>query len=178
MRRTARLPLTLLLAAVVLTGCATPPPMPTAPPTPVDAPVFASDEEALAAAEEAYGAYMAAAVSVMADGGRNAERLTGLITPELLERDRSGYQTFVDNGWRAVGDITFTMLAQDIDLASGDITTYVCEDRSSFDVVDERSVSVVPPDQPNRTALEVSFVWQGKLLVSAQNGWEGGGVCD
>jgi hypothetical protein len=55
MRRTARLPLPLLLITLVLAGCTQPDPMPTPPPTPSASPVFASDEEALAAAEEAYG---------------------------------------------------------------------------------------------------------------------------
>jgi hypothetical protein len=114
----------------------------------------------------------------MADGGRDPERLSGLMTDELYKRDAPGYQQFAENGWHAVGSITFTMTAQDIDLVSGEITTYVCEDRSSFDVLDKQSVSIVPPDRPDLSALEVGFVWERSLVVSAQDGWQGEGVCE
>jgi hypothetical protein len=92
----------------------------------------------------------------MAEGGRDPERLSGLMTDELYERDAPGYRQFTENGWHAVGSITFTMTAQDIDLTSGDIVTYVCEDRSSFDVLDSQSVSIVPSDRPDQSALEVA----------------------
>src|SRR5690606_919779 len=94
MRRTARLPLPLLLITLVLAGCTQPDPMPTPPPTPSAAPVFASDEEALAAAEEAYGKYLETVDAILADGGSNAERLKPLVTSALFEHEREGFATY------------------------------------------------------------------------------------
>jgi hypothetical protein len=178
MRRTASLPLPLLLTALLLAGCTDPSPMPTPPSTPSQTPVFASDEEALAAAEEAYGKYLATVALVLADGGKDPERLSPLVGADLYDRDIPGYQQFAEEGWRGIGKITFTMSAQNLDLESGELNTYVCEDRSGFDVVNSAGASVVPDSRPDRTALEVGLIWDEGLKIATQEGWEGGGVCD
>ena len=69
MRRTARLLPLAVLGAALLAGCLPTDPPVTPPPTSDLEPVFASDEEALAAAEEAYGAYLAAADEILSSGG-------------------------------------------------------------------------------------------------------------
>ncbi len=57
------------LAVLLLSGCL--PPQTTVTPTPeaTAAPVFASDEEALAAATAAYAAYLAMSDQIFAEGG-------------------------------------------------------------------------------------------------------------
>jgi hypothetical protein len=140
--------------------------------------VFASDEEALAAAEEAYGKYLETVALILSDGGGNPERLKPFVTEEIYTRDAPGYQEYAVRGWRGVGTVSFTIAPQDIDLTTGNLSTYVCEDRSGFDVIDADGVSVVPPTRIERTALEVGFEWQDRLVIAAQEGWEGSGVCD
>lgn len=177
MRRTARLPLPLLLAAMLIAGCATPAPMPTAPPVPSEAPVFASDEEALAAAEEAYGRYLETVALVLADGGSGPERLRPFLTDDLFTQELVGYEDFATRGWRAVGQHSFDLTLQDFDPGTGDVTAYVCDDRSQLDIVDSHGASVVAPDRPDLAASEVGFVWRGALIIASQTAWNGGGVC-
>jgi len=178
MPRTLRLPAAVLLAALALAGCTTPTPMPTPPPTPDAAPVFASEEEALAAAEEAYGRYLSTVAKVLADGARSPERLLNHVSEDLYARDLAGYQEFAERHWRANGQISFTMKLQQVDYFSGVIVAYTCEDRSDFDVVDVHDKSVVPVDQLAKSAFEVTVMWTGKsLIVTNQESWNGNGVC-
>ena len=74
MRAAALRPIAVLAAAFVLaalSGCVQTTEKPTPTPTAAATPAFASDEEALAAAEKAYAAYLAVLDDVTADGGRN-----------------------------------------------------------------------------------------------------------
>ncbi|MCS0500577.1 hypothetical protein [Protaetiibacter mangrovi] len=176
MRRTARL-LPPALALLLLTACTTPAPMPTLPPTPDADPVFASDEEALAAAEEAYGKYLTAVATVLADGGSQPERLEPFLTADLYAQELPAYEELQEQGWKGVGTYSFAMTPQDVDASSGDIAVYVCDDRSNLDIVDETGNSVVDPGRPDRAASEVLFVWNGGLRIAAQTSWDGGGVC-
>lgn len=164
----------MLLAVVMLTGCATPTPMPTAPPAPSEAPVFASDEEALAAAEEAYGAYMSAADEVIRGGGLSPELVEPYLSADLYQRDRESFEQFADNGWTGTGQATFTMRLQDFD--SHVVISYVCDDYSQTDVVNGRGESVVDPNRTRRFPHEVTFSVPEMRIVSKEL-WNGGGVC-
>lgn len=175
MRRTAHLSAALLLTALVLTGCTTPTPMPTAPPEPSIVPVFASDEEALAAAEEAYGRYVAAAQGVIHRGGQNPEAVEPYLSAELYERDRQSFEKFSENNWVGVGDASFTMLLQRYDDHS--VHTYVCDDFSKTDVHDAAGVSVVSPDRRTRFAYEVEFAVADQMRIVNKDLWDGSGVC-
>lgn len=176
MRRTARLPLPLLLITLVLAGCTQPDPMPTPPSTPSASPVFASDEEALAAAEEAYGKYLETVDAILADGGSNAERLKPLVTPALFEHEREGFATYASKGWRGIGTRTFTLALQQYD--STGITAYSCDDLTNTDVVDTSGASIVSDTRENEYAFEVSFELNDRsLVVASKELWDGGGVC-
>lgn len=176
MRRTPRLVAPALLAALVLTGCLPSGPAATPPPTPDAEPVFASDEEALAAAEEAYSKYLATVDTILADGGSSPERLKPLVAGEIYELELGGFETFVANGWRGTGSTGFEMsLQQYSDL---EVLAYACEDISATDVLDQEGRSVVPADRPVHYAFEVGFVVvAGALILETKEPWDGGGVC-
>ena len=73
--------LAMLLAAFMLSGCAsTPVPTPTSA-TPTVAPVFATEEEALAAATEAYAAYQELIDRIFSEGGKAPSRIAAVVTP-------------------------------------------------------------------------------------------------
>jgi len=177
MPRTARLLTPVTLAALLLAGCTPSTPMPAPPPTPDATPVFASDEEALAAAEEAYGKYLAMVATVLADGGRDPERLKPFLTHDLFLEEVGSYADLRANGWHGVGSYSFEMSPQRLDLATGDLDVYVCDDRSALEIVDANGNSVVSPDRPDRAASQVTFVWQDKLVIASQIAWEGSGIC-
>lgn len=176
MRRTAHLSAALLLTALVLTGCTTPTPMPTAPPEPSIAPVFASDEEALAAAEEAYGRFLETVDAILASGGSDPERLRPLVSDSMFEKELEGFVTLQSRGWHGVGLRTFTLTLQSYD--ESEVHVYACDDVSATDVVDSGGASMVADGRLAQYPFEVTFELNaGTLIVAAKELWNGGGVC-
>jgi len=170
MRVIAALALVLLLSACVPTS-----PDPTPTPTPAVTPVFASEEEALAAAEEAYAAYVALADQIFAEGGAAPERLADVATGSFLEASVEGFREVERDGWRSTGGTTFRrfeLQSYRADVASGALTAYVCEDVSAVDVLDSNGISVVSPTRPASTTLQVVFdLTERGFLVSGREAW-------
>ena len=152
-------------------------PVPTASATPV----FASDEEALAAAEEAYGAYLAVSDSIFTDGGARPERLEDVATGKFLEASISGFEKVEAEGWRSTGRSEVHSIELQRFDPSSDIemvVVFLCDDVSAVDVLDSTGRSVVSPDRPDRTLFEISFDLgpDQRLLVSSREVW-GDGKC-
>ena len=168
-----------------LVACATPAPPPEPSPTATTAaPVFATDAEALAAATEAYAAYVSVSDLIFAEGGVRPERIDEVASGTLAAsvRDESAYA--VGAGLRSTGANTFDSISlQSVDEAAsrGVVIIYLCSDVSATDVLDSNGVSVVKADRPPRTPFQVSFDWKDsthrELVVGSQNVWTGGGVC-
>jgi hypothetical protein len=174
----------LLLAAgaavilVALTGCIDPTPRVTESPTPSATPVFASEEEALAAAEEAYAAYLKVSDEISADGGANPERLADHVTPDELERAEQRFGDLESSGRRTEGmtvfDSTSIQRFDDIELA-----VYLCLDVEGVRVLNDQGQDVTPLDRPDRIPLEVTFEVNGRksLLLESSDVWEGTSIC-
>jgi hypothetical protein len=173
-----------VLALLALTGCqSTPTPVPTSTAT-ADAPVFASDEEALAAATEAYAAYLKASDESWSGGSTTREEFLSLSTGKAHEDDVAANKLFMDRGWRKVGTATFdSMQLQSSNPHGGgwEIRVYVCVDVKNSDVVDSSGISVAKPDRPLRMPLEVALVAeegdQSNLLISESRTWSGSNFC-
>ncbi len=73
-----------LVGMLALTGCVDGDRLPTLPPTPTSTPIFASEEEALAAAEEAYAAYLEMSNLISSEGGVEPERIAPFVTADQL----------------------------------------------------------------------------------------------
>jgi len=179
----------LLVAALVvgtLAGCV-PDDEPVRPaPSPTSSPIFESDEEALAAAVEAYGAYLAVSDSVLNDGGQAPERLLAVATEDLYQKAAEGFESFATKGWRGTGSTTFdssVLQSYFSDAVPGEqiIAIYVCVDLSGVDVVDGDGASVVSPSRVNRSPYEVGFTaveaGDPSLLVSSDAPWDGDDFC-
>ncbi|MGN6272145.1 MAG: hypothetical protein ACTHMQ_03555 [Protaetiibacter sp.] len=176
MRRTARLPLPLLLIALALVGCTPTEPMPTPPPTPSEAPVFASDEEALAAAEEAYAAFLATLDQIFIDGGNGSERLLEVASEDVLEQETAGFEQLRAAGFHGTGSTRAKLTLQSADLVLGEITAYTCDDISETDIVDTNGVSVV--GERSTTTYEYEVVFGGSpLILQSRLPWDGADVC-
>ena len=173
-----------VLGMLVLSGCGTGDPIPTLPPTPSTTPVFASEEEALAAAEDAYAAYLEIWSEIAAEGGVAPDRLAPYATGEFYDEELEGLALFRDNGWRSVGTSQVKAIElQYVDL-SGSASTevlaaYLCIDVSGVDVLDASGTSVVSPDRPDLQAFEVFFdlLDGGTLLPSSRDTWDSESVC-
>jgi hypothetical protein len=139
--------------------------------------VFASDEEALAAAEEAYSKYISTIDLILAEGGAEPDRLRALASSELFELQKQGFASFIDRGWHAVGSTqlrNFTLQRYE----QNNVTFYVCADISQVDVVDATGASQVTAERPSENAREAAIEWTGgRPVVTGDDVWAGGGVC-
>jgi len=170
---------TLLLA---LAGCVPVDSKPSATPSASATPVFASDAEALAAAEKAYAAYVHVSDQILIDGGAHPERLKPITSATLYADELKGFQLTAKNGWHSTGGTTydhFSLEKYNPRDPSELVVAYVCSDVSHVDVVDSAGTSVVSPDRPERTPFEVTFALEEteKLVIASDEVWTGGGVC-
>lgn len=180
MRVTAALALVLLLA-----GCVPTPPAETPIASPSPTPVFASEEEALAAAEEAYAAYERAVDISLTTYDRSA--LDTVSKGQALQAALESSKSFEAQGRILVGSsrTEITKLAHPgglVDGSSSDpLSAYACLDVSSTDVLDASGVSVVQDGRetvfPEVVVLEFDDD-VGALVVISVEIWEGENFCD
>jgi predicted PhzF superfamily epimerase YddE/YHI9 len=166
-----------VLVALALAGCTPAGPVHTERPTPEPTPLFASDEEALAAAEAAYGRYLEVSDSVATGGWADTAPLSSVETGRALKSDLDTIAEYRKAGLVGTGTTTYSNFSlQRFDGRS--IVTYVCLDVSATDIVDSDGASVVPIDRPPKQALTVEFEKvHDSLLIERSEVWSGGSVC-
>jgi hypothetical protein len=151
-------------------------------PTPSVTPVFASEEEALAAAGDAYQRFLAVADAVGHSGWRDTSGLSEVARGQALETELKNADDFAAKGWIQVGSAAFDSmtLQQLIDAGPGsvEVTTYVCLIVDGVDVVNEQGASVVDVDRPARQPFELTVDdLDGDLKVSRSEPWSGNDFC-
>ncbi len=171
MRVLAVIGVVLLLAGCVQTGTKD-----ASTPAPSVTPVFASEEEALAAAEEAYAAYQAAADQALQS--LTTGDLESVATGVALDGALKSIQSFVAKGQRQIGSSTIDTLS----IARFDNTElqlYACLDLSTTDIVDAQGNSVLSEGRTVRYPLIVTLVVDAneKLLVESEEVWTGENFC-
>jgi len=166
---------------VLLSGCL--PPQPALAPTaePTSTPIFASDEEALAAAEAAYGAYVKAvdvALSTLdsADVGRVSQG-------QALSTVENSVTSYRAEGKRLTGtskiDMTVLTRSSSSDAPLGP-QIYSCLDITGTDVVDSNGRSVVPAARRLRVPVVVDTIVRStdqSLIVENVEIWGGNDFC-
>lgn len=183
--RRAPIALAAALAVATFSGCAPTPPPITVPPQPTSTPLFATEEEALAAAEEAYRRFQLVTDQVLSDGGVGAERIETVASGDLEADEKRAYAEFEMEGLRTSGSaqvVSFT--AQEVNLMAANgavaVSAYICLDVSGVDVLDSTGASRVSAGRPALQAFEVSFNYdesEGTLVPVDRIPWDGGGVC-
>ena len=153
--------------ALGLTACVPDTSTPTPAPSPsVTAPLFASDEDALAAAEKVYREYLAATNS-----GPDLVRLEAVTTAEWFAYEKESAEQRVATGLRAEGEseiVSFDLQSR----SRSDVIVYVCLDVSRVRVLNERGEDVTPSDRAGQGTLEVRFaVTQAGLRVDGSDLW-------
>jgi hypothetical protein len=175
--------LAVLVAALAVGGCVEDEPDPTQSPDPSPSPLFESDEEALAAAEEAYGRYQAVENQIFAEGGQDGERIDDVAVGEALTAAEEGIESFKDNNYKSIGEIKFsTVSLQQFDPAAVDgadvVRVYICLDFTAQDVVNDQNISVVNPDRSLIQAFEMGFDYASNgLVLSSRNPWTDDTIC-
>ena len=175
-----------LVGALSASGCASEAPAADPTPTPSATPLFASDEEALAAAEEAYAAYQQVSDSILIDGGAEPERLLKVATEAQYEYEKAGFDEAKANGLRSTGGSTFdTVTLRDWKDEAGDgrlvVSVLLCDDVAAVDIIDRQGQSVVDSSKPARfprvAYFDLAASDREQLLVSTIEEWDGENFC-
>lgn len=163
---------TALLLVTLLSGCApAPAPMPTA------TPVFSTEAEAFAAAEETYRSYVEALNAVDLSDPETFEDVYAWTTGEANANERSTLTRMHADGWVVSGQTVIAdfLTSDEVD-KSAFVNALVCSDVSQVDVVNADGASMVATERPDVYALEVSFVESQEsptgLQISASNATE------
>lgn len=180
----------LAVAAVVgcgllLPGCV-PPADVVVPVETADAqPVFASDEEALAAAVEAFRSYSEATARVSQQGGEEPEIVKPFVTDELFQRELEAFDELRRLDIRLIGSVDYsphTLQQQWIeDDGRAHVIAYFCADSTGYQVVKAGSQPYRPESVPEAYVVEVGFVSEvsgsSKLLVEEVGEWKSPDGC-
>jgi hypothetical protein len=151
----------LALAAAALSACS---PAPAPDPEPTTA--FASEEEAFAAAEEVYRAYLQASAEINTADPGTFEPVYELTSDGVNASDRKSFSEMHAERLEMSGEsklLSFKGLASEppYDL----VTTAVCLDVSDVQVTDSDGNSRVNADRPDTYALELGFVTNDQHLL-------------
>lgn len=174
-----------LTCVLVLSGCMPTDDIITPPPSPSTAPIFASDEEALAAATEAYALYLAAFDTSLSTYQSN--QLEKYSDESALEDAIALVKEYQLNGERQIGNAkvgaSYIATAESV---LGDVhpdepvQIYVCVDLTGVDIVNSNGVSVVSANRPDIAPMFVNLKWdriRGHFLVTEESPWDGSIDC-
>ena len=168
------------LAVFALSGCFAAAPVEPPASSPSAAPVFASEEEALAAATEAYAAYLALGSEVAHDGGVEPERMGEVSTGNAYQQELEVFASIRRDSLRGVGDQTFdTVSVQSYNGLTGEVIIYLCLDTSDTKLVDSNGASTATEERVTRYPLEVALTLDdaGSLLITESQSWSGSNFC-
>ncbi len=176
-------PAALLVVTLLLAGCVPSEPNVTPVPEPSATPIFASDEEALAAATDAYAKYLEVSDAIFANGGEGADALSEVLAGDQLQIENDGFVQVQTNGWHSIGSTKFDQVVlQQFDPTSNGasiVVAYLCEDISGTQVLNATGESVRAEGLRERSLYEVTFDASpeaSSLLVSDKDIW-GSGKC-
>ncbi|MBR23037.1 MAG: hypothetical protein CMF57_11460 [Leifsonia sp.] len=178
-----RRPLALVapLLVLALVGCTPTTVIPPAGPPSEEAPLFASDEEALAAATEAYEEFLAALDAKLQNPPSPEVVLNGFAESQALDEAVQSVEQFEAEGLRitAPREVTSVQLQMVVRVdGATEVVFYACEDVAGVDLLNAEGESLVTSDRPDLSAWESSAVFRpGGALVNSRTLWTGGGVC-
>lgn len=172
--RTAAAGLLIFALAATLAGCSDTTRIPDPTPEATADPLFASDEEALAAAVEVYEEFLAVSDQILQEGGEQPERLEPLVSAELYESELTGFQNFASSGARLVGSSTITVSelqqrAPGAEPGTEEVIAYFCVSSEETDVVDASGASIREPGAPVEYAFEVVTAFAPDSAVIESN---------
>ncbi|WEK14993.1 MAG: hypothetical protein P0Y48_02960 [Candidatus Microbacterium phytovorans] len=175
MRKTVVTTLAATVVVAGLCGCA---PDPFADPTPAPTPSgvvsgFASDEEAFAAAEATYRAYVDAVNERRKDPRSEPDPLS-FMTKSGSAEERSAESELRSRGWKIVGDSSIASVTP-IFADESSATLNVCLDASGTTVVDGKGNDVTPRERDDRVSVSVHFeVFAGRAHIAGTQTMEVG----
>ena len=174
--RVAAVAFALVLVVGMTTGC-----QPEPGPSP-SGPIFANEDEAFAAAEQTYRAYVDALNQVDLSDPETFEAVYAWTTGELNASDRKGLTKYHGDQVSVSGESLVALVELDaFERSSESVQLAVCLDVSTVEVVDSNDVSLVDPDrievQSLIVSLEPDLASPTELLITSIGPREGDPTC-
>ena len=174
-----------LAALVALAGCTSAPTPRPSSAAPTTAPVFASEEEALAAAEEAYSAYQAMSDIITSEGGSAPERIEPFATDSYYPLLLEGFESYKTRNIYSIGASQHdTVSLTSVDLSARDgavVDMYLCSDVSGVRLMNADGADITSPTRLDRIPLQVTFMSAeldpSSLLIGREDVWTGTNFC-
>lgn len=136
---------------------------------PTPTPMFATEEEAFAAAEEVYRAYNDAENALRM--GNSDARPTEFLVGSALEGWISANRRLEEAGLQIVGNsqvLTFVVTEETMDGVAAHVMARVCVDGSATRVLDADGVDVTDPERTEIASFRVEYaILDGTLLISS-----------
>jgi hypothetical protein len=142
----------LALAAAALTGCS-----PTPAPTPSPTPAFATGDEAFAAAEKTYRAYIDASNAIDLRNPRTFDALDSFTAGSYRADERKSLSKAHAQGYSSSGAIAIDWF-EGARLEDDKVFAVACNDVSQTTLADSNGTSLVATDRPSRYALSIEFI--------------------
>lgn len=187
MPRTVRRLAALLLVAATLASLAAcapgetesmPSPTPTAAQT--EAPIFASDEEALAAAVTAYERHLSVTREILA-GTVQVDEIREVTAPNYSDERVGELKSFVESGLRASGSTkidTPSLIERSESADEVVVSIYACQDVSATRLMNSSGEDITPVDRDVRVPLVLEFRGTSSaILLSGNQLWSGDDFC-
>ncbi|TFD66999.1 hypothetical protein [Cryobacterium sp. Hb1] len=150
-------------------------------------PVFASNDEALAAARAAYAAYTLGSNEFAASpqAGNGFDTFSGLVSKRYLPEVTASVDSFAESGHVGRGAISFDTVSlmsfSEPSPGHVEVSLYLCADVSGLRIVDKAGADVTPANRSERTPTQVALISSdtdaSKLLVDKEDTWTGQNFC-
>ncbi|MRX44551.1 hypothetical protein [Agromyces kandeliae] len=169
-------------ALAALTACATVEPAPSPSPTTdaADAPLFATDEEALAAAVAAYEEHLQSTANILS-GQLPAGVIRDSSSGPYGEQRASELEAFLGSGLRATGVTTIdsaALIETHVDAGETVVSIYACQDVSATVLLNSEGKNVTPASRDERVPLVLEFRGTStNIKVSGNELWSGENFC-
>lgn len=148
-------------------------------------PVFASDEEALAAAVEVYVEYERVTNEIGQAPTDDFDAMRGLTTEEWFEAEVESLTELFESGRRFSGSsvVKDSSLQQwwEDPIGVANVIVYLCVDITHARLLDSDGLDITPEDRVELVPLEVLLVSDEssstKLVIAKVSPWVGSGLC-
>lgn len=153
----------------------------TATATATDEPIFASDEEALAAAVEAYKAYSDMSALISAEGGVDPDRIRPFVSDAIAPTYIEEFESIAEAKIRSRGEarIYGARLAE---RSGNEVSAYLCRDYSNVRIFDAEGTDITSPSRPSVSASLARFAPAeddtSRLILMGSEEWEDTSFCE
>jgi hypothetical protein len=146
-------------------------------------PMFASDEDAAAAAERDYSHFLEIGDQIARDGGANSERLKTLVSPELLVAEVSALDFYKSGNLHAIGftrSDSWSLQWAHIGNLETSLEAYVCLRLDGLRIIDSVDSDVTPLSRSPKLPMVVELYKEkeaDRFIVLSTNVWTGSNFC-